>query len=363
MCPQAKLWRQFFSMIICGLFSCQATHAFEKNYLPLHSNIISHRIRQRLLADTLQNGQTLDLRNCKIDISGKVNLQLHGIDDNGKPWSVLSHLPLGAASVWTRDLDQNGKDDLIFLFYTGQDGCSPPNKLLVIMFEKNGRPMPWLVDGYFEIDRFGIKDFLDLNANGRAELVRQSLDKGYWITSFYESKNCRWSLLKKLDSYDLPMYTKFTKKPNQNLAAKPKDKRMPFEADLGNCKVFSIAASYLDKLYPGASSSTTLVFSNRKRACLLTSQATMFCVIDGPHGRQAVSLSQERACHRLLDEIIQRRLPVTISGNRLKDELACELIYASIPSNAATHAPFASATKKQFSRNLDSCLAADSELP
>ena len=54
--------------------------------------------------------------------------------------------------------------------------------------EANGHRLSEM-DGYFETDARGLKDLLDLDGNGQAELLRQSFDDGYWITSLYEARD------------------------------------------------------------------------------------------------------------------------------------------------------------------------------
>ena len=66
------------------------------------------------------------------------------------------------------------------------------------------------MDGYFETDARGLKDLLDLDGNGQAELLRQSFDDGYWITSLYEARDARWQIIRgRHASREYPLYTRF----------------------------------------------------------------------------------------------------------------------------------------------------------
>jgi hypothetical protein len=97
-----------------------------------------------------------------------------------------------------------------------------------------GRPVPSEMDGYFEIDASGFKDLIDLGGDGRAELVRQSYDDGYWITSLYEARDAHWHLIAgEHASRSFPIYTRFTNRANR-VPTTPGPGRHPTEDDLSN---------------------------------------------------------------------------------------------------------------------------------
>ncbi len=71
----------------------------------------------------------------------------------------------------TRATDRNGITDLVLVFPTGGNGWAPQNHLVTVTFESSGRPISWEADGYFEETNTGIADLVDLNRDGRADLV------------------------------------------------------------------------------------------------------------------------------------------------------------------------------------------------
>lgn len=44
----------------------------------------------------------------------------------------------------------------------------------------------------------GVDDLLDLQGNGRTQLLDMQFDSGYWITNLYQVKDARWQLRTRL---------------------------------------------------------------------------------------------------------------------------------------------------------------------
>jgi hypothetical protein len=348
-----------FVCLMLLFFAClntvQAAGAFEGSYLPLSQRALSHRIRQKLQADPLEAGQTLLVGGTRIRIEnvretipaasnptipGTANstipghadssltepavstiLQVLGADKDGKPWSYVSSAWTGCASVWTADLDKNGSEDLIIFMRTGQVLPAPASELLVLLFEKSGRPVPFAVDGYFEVDSRGIKDFVNLENDRHCQLIRQSLDNGYWITSLYEAGASSFRRLPKIGSMKLPLYTRFSWHENHQCSIPPVG-RQPFESDLSNDRTdTSMHEKFLEALYwPEREKSGTpyLLLADGQRLRPAAGCRTMTVVLDEPGGRRMASLSAPEAVRKLLDEICYRRLPLTVCGNRQK---------------------------------------------
>lgn len=322
-------------LIFCLEFFLLPAQAFEDGYLPLDKRILSHRFSQKLVVESLQAGQSVYWGKAKICISPLNYLTVKGSDNNSKQWNFTAAALSGSASVWTADLDNNGTQDLIFFAPTGGCGWAPSSDFIALLFEKDGRPFPWIVDGFFEVDSHGIKDLLDLNNDGRAELIKQNRDDGYWITSFYEARNARWHRLRDLAGITLPMHTRFTYSSNKN-AISPPAYRHPFEPDFSNdsdsfCK--SAKQRYIDEIeWANVSSSENpdILLSDGKHCIPAAWYATFTVVLDEPTGRRIAVLSAGEATHKLLQEICGRRLPVSVAGARTKLErsLSPELIFA-----------------------------------
>jgi hypothetical protein len=137
-------------------------------------------------------------------------------------------------ALYSADLDQNGMIDFIYPSYTGGNGLAPSMHVLILFLDTSGRPVPMEIDGYFEIDVYGMKDLVDLNGDNRAELIRQSFDDGYWITSLYEARDSHLHLIKGQHAgRQYPLYTRFTSRSNR-VATVPLPGRHPIEDDLSN---------------------------------------------------------------------------------------------------------------------------------
>src|SRR5207244_2167325 len=123
-------------------------------------------------------------------------VRFSGRDLAGKPWIVSASALMPGGAVYSADLDHNGLTDFIYAGYTGGNGLAPTMLVLTLLFDSAGRPVPTAMDGYVEIDGMVFKDIVDLDGDGRAELIRQSYDDGYWITSLYEARDAHWCLIR-----------------------------------------------------------------------------------------------------------------------------------------------------------------------
>jgi hypothetical protein len=97
-----------------------------------------------------------------------------------------------AFRFYSADLDRNGICDLVMIYPTGGNGLAPTSHFFSLTFDEQGRPVPFKADGYFEESAKGITDLVDLNIDGRAELIYMNFDDGYWITNLYEVRAARW---------------------------------------------------------------------------------------------------------------------------------------------------------------------------
>lgn len=218
---------------------------------------------------------------------------------------------------------------------TGGSGADPTSSLLLLMFEKNGRPFPFVCTGFFEIDRHGLKDLIDLEGNGKCQLIRQSIDDGYWMTSLYQPVAGRVRRLRNIAGMSLPLYTRFLTGENHS-AIKPPVFRHPFEPDLSNDRVAQARSAnhnHIRTVMPLKSSNlqdTRFVLADGKQCMPGSIYGTMTVVLDERSGRRMASLSAPDAFFRLLVEINLRRLPVFLFGAG-RDAQGCltrEIIFA-----------------------------------
>ena len=66
-------------------------------------------------------------------------------------------------------MDHNGKSDLILV--TSDATSSGESLLTLILSDDFGRPVPWQAYGFFEPSRAGLENLVDLQQDGRAELL------------------------------------------------------------------------------------------------------------------------------------------------------------------------------------------------
>ena len=105
---------------------------------------------------------------------------------------------------------------------------------LAITFDQKGRPVTFEADGYFQEVDGTIFDLVDLDHDGRAELIYMNFDSGYWITNLYKVRNGRWQRIVGPHGKRIyPLYTRFTFRENHKSTV-PKRGRHPFAPDLSN---------------------------------------------------------------------------------------------------------------------------------
>jgi len=162
------------------------------------------------------------------------NVAITGKDKRQREWRVqLDPSTLFyACRFYEADLDRNGTRDALLLYPTGGNGLAPTSHLLAITFNEIGRPVTFEADGYFQDVSGEIFDLVDLNHNGRAELIYMNFDDGYWITNIYEVKHARWQrIVGRHGNRSYPLYTRFTFNENHKPTV-PKRGRHPVAPDL-----------------------------------------------------------------------------------------------------------------------------------
>jgi len=248
------------------------------------------------------------------------NNEIHfsGKDLSGKPWAVSAGA-WGGGALYSADLDHNGIPDIIYASYTGGNGLAPPMHILTLLFDTGGRPIPSEIDGYFEIDARGLKDLVDLDGDGRAELIRQSWDDGYWITSLYEAKDAHWGLIRGAHGHrQFPLYTRFTYRAN-HLATTPASGRHPLEDDLSDAFDSNTPLLKIQNLKWAdvqRSGMPTFRLSDGRECGESGWDSTAMVVLDTRDRRIAATLGAPEDAHQILQGIVQRGLPVQVMGWR-----------------------------------------------
>jgi hypothetical protein len=266
---------------------------------------------------------------------------LSGKDKAGKGWSVNFGSKAGfGGKLFTADLDKNGFRDLLMIFPTAGNGLAPSSHVLTLLFDSEGRPIPFEAEGYYDTEMQSLPELVDMNRNGRAELVFMNYDDGYWITNLYEASNGRWQRLRGLvGKRSFPLYTRFTHRPNHK-AVPPAKGRKPFAPDLSNRKPVAngriVAFKWVKDGNETAQASTDGMFF-----VLIDSQGGQFpwvtddwhgsstLVIDTNEGRKVYSLGvTPDIMKKIIEDIINRKFSVTLFGRRFADKLSPELIWA-----------------------------------
>src|SRR5688572_20100236 len=191
-----------------------------QDYLPLSRSELNRRFPVRYL------GTIGTLRPAYMEVgpsgasftrSGEEGLLITGRDKKGSLWRVDwgTFILDYACQVYSADLDHNGVRDLILIHPTGGNGLAPTSHFFSLTFDEQGRPRPFEADGYFQGSTEGIFDLVDLNRDGRAELIYRNFDDGYWITNLYNVSGAKWQRVKGLHGHhSYPLYTRFTYRAN-----------------------------------------------------------------------------------------------------------------------------------------------------
>jgi len=289
---------------------------YVERYLPLDNKELSLRFPQRVVCGRLDPEMKVRVGTTTIRVVERSDeIRFSGVDFSGKPWSFTAEDVL-SGGLYSADLDHNGVVDLIYTSYTSGNGWAPSMYVLILMFDKSGRPVPSKMDGYFETDAHGLKDLVDLDGDGRAELIRQSFDDGYWITSLYEARDAHWHHIKgRHASRVFPLYTRFTNRPN-HVPVSPAAGRHPTEDDLSN--EVAMYTGELRAVHWSADEELegpTLVLSGGTVCRAESWSSTTVVVVDGAGGREGATLGSPKRAHELLNTILKSKLWVELKGH------------------------------------------------
>jgi hypothetical protein len=246
-----------------------------------------------------------------------------GKDKGGAAWRVrLGTLSGYGSRLYTADLDGDKVQDLVIVSPTGGNGLAPTRHLFALTFDEKGRPVPFEADGYFEEDARGVFDLLDIDRDGRAELLYMNFDDGYWVTTLYEAQGGRWRRVEGAHGgRRYPLYTRFTQRPNRRPVA-PKHGRRPFTPDLSTTAP-ALRGTLDSYEWAEVSQSEDLkLFVNgsggARVACSPVAWFGSFGVVsDSSEGREVVTVyGNEEAARSLLDAALKAKSEVTLYGRR-----------------------------------------------
>jgi hypothetical protein len=129
-------------------------------------------------------------------------VRVSGRAKSGKAWEA--HLCSTCdEEVWRGDLDGNGTQDYIFFgvgpFSNGR--TAPLYSLNILLMDEQGLPVPFFTVVYHGENGDGVKHLVDLDHDGRAELLISTYDEigsdprvepmcsGHWTTQVYQFRN------------------------------------------------------------------------------------------------------------------------------------------------------------------------------
>lgn len=261
------------------------------------------------------------------------NLVIAGTDKRNQDWSIQLGLSY-ACRFYESDLDRNGSRDSVLVFPTGGNGLAPTSHLVAITFDERGRPVTFEADGYFQELDGKIFDLVDLDQNGRAELIYMNFDSGYWITNLYEVRNARWQ--KKVGRHgrrSYPLYTRFTFRENHKPSV-PKSGRHPFAPDLSSTSP-RLMGRLLSYEWANVARSEDILLRVKDRSGKIVSSKpvswyfSFAVVVDNKEGRKILSLSaREDAVKLLLDKIVAEGYVVALYGERRPNTSSPEIMWA-----------------------------------
>jgi len=128
-------------------------------------------------------------------ISGNASIQwhngdisIHGTDLQGKPWGAqIKVAAIADCQVWTSDLANNQRQDLLILSMGIDSTGSWRSQLSLLVFDDQGRPFPWQAMGKFGADTNGILQVVKPEVESSAEIVvsKQSGDRSSGLNYAY----------------------------------------------------------------------------------------------------------------------------------------------------------------------------------
>jgi len=257
-----------------------------------------------------------------------------GKDRGGAAWRVrLGDLTtLAGANLYTADLDRDDVQDLVIVSPTGGNGLAPTRHLFALTFDEKGRPVPFEADGYFEEDERGVADLLDIDRDGRAELLYMNFDDGYWVTTLYEVRGGRWRRVEGVRGRrTYPLYTRFTHRPNRRPVA-PKPGRKPFTPDLSTSAPVlrgTLASYEWADVSRSEDIRLTMRAGGTEVVCSPVAWFGSFGVVsDSAEGREVVTVyGNEEAARALLEAAVKARSEVALYGRRSAEGCSPEWLW------------------------------------
>lgn len=337
-----KSFRVAAAVLLAVIFTPAGALAQHSDYLPLTKAELGKRFLLKPLGEIYREAfpKKVDVGASGADVRADEesgDLTIEGNDRAGKKWGVQPGVRAMGLGGWmyAGDIDKNGFDDLAFVVYTGGNGLAPSSHFITVMFDDSGRPTYFEADGYFDPQENGFQDLVDMDGDGRAELVYMNYDDGYWITNVYKAGNARWEQVKgRFKGRAFPLYTRFTNRPNRK-AVIPARGRRPFAPNLSTATPLETGQLLSYHWHEdGESEEVSLTIktaSGKTQKCSPRSWRSSFAVvIDNELGRNIIAFgAPAETIKSRLKEIGESRYNIRLFGQRKSNSCSPEIVWAS----------------------------------
>ncbi|MFY9260389.1 MAG: VCBS repeat-containing protein [Gallionella sp.] len=329
-----------FLLCCCGI--TQAAPDFDTlpyRYLPLSTSELGKPFPLQWLREVDQNNEATPRKfNVSIGLTGAQLSWANEIDDDhpaqpltatgkdraGKPWRVQIDKLEGCAptQLYQADLDQNGLQDLVVVRQTCGNGLAMPTLIYLLTFENNGRPTLLALNSYFAEARHALTALVDMNHDGKAELIDMRHGQGYWAINLYQVEEARWQRVQgKFAQRSYPLYTRFTSRSNRHAVMPPTESaRAITDFDNTTPKLTGILSSLTAARQQDQENELILTLKNApKQVCTLSEFWTI--TLDRPAGRTILAnLYIPFPSDPALANLANGKLPVTLYGQLMPNE-------------------------------------------
>lgn len=332
-------------ILVVAVSTSSTVSAQVEEYLPLTQAELSNRFPLQYHGPIDKQEHTIHIEGRRslstIQISMTDELIVTGQDERHMPWRVQLQGDgyLYQYDLYIADLDRNAYEDILLLIPTGGSGLAPTMRLVTLLFDTSGRPIPFAAEGYWKHDEQSITGLLDLDNNGTAELISMHFADDYWITNLYTANTTRWQrIVGAFATRNYPLFTRFTSDPNTQAESLP-DEQQPFSPDLSNSiprlQGQLVSYQWADIML---SEDILLTLETQQGETIVCSPVSWYAlftvVIDTAERREMASLfAGEHTVKTLLDEIISQQYEVAVYGQRRADACSPELLWAQ-PSSS-----------------------------